>query len=120
VRFLVDAHLPPRLCLSPHAAGHDAIHTHQLPDRNSTTDQRIINYCDVESRVLITKDSDFYYSHVLYRRPSRVLLIRTGNMRGRELVALIERQLPQIVGALDTSSLVELERASVRPARPFE
>jgi hypothetical protein len=41
-------------------------------------------------------------------------------MRGRELVALIERQLPQIVGALDTSSLVELERASVRPARRFE
>lgn len=42
------------------AAGHDAIHTSALPDRNKTTDA-VINEIPVpEDRVVISKDTDFY------------------------------------------------------------
>ena len=117
MRFLVDAHLPPGLCALLHAAGHDAIHTAGLPAQNQTPD-RVINEVSVtDQRVVISKDTDFYYSHVLHQRPWKLLLVRTGNIRTRELKELFQRELPAIVRALETHSLVELDRTSVQVVR---
>jgi predicted nuclease of predicted toxin-antitoxin system len=41
MKFVVDAHLPPRLCAALNAAGHEAIHTSQLAARNQTPDKMI-------------------------------------------------------------------------------
>jgi len=65
MKFLVDAHLPRRLARSIQAAGHDAIHTLDLPDGNRTTDSQINALCESEQRVLITKDADFVNSFLL-------------------------------------------------------
>ena len=97
-----------------HAAGHDAIHTSDLPLQNRTPDQIINQISFAEQRVVITKDSDFYYSHLLHARPYKLLLIRTGNIGTRDLCALIERQLPTIVAALEQNTLVELDRSAVQ------
>jgi len=114
MKFLVDAHLPPGLCVLLQAAGHDALHTTGLPTHNETPD-RVINELSVtEQRVVISKDTDFYYSHVLQQRPWKLLLVRTGNIRTRELKELFQRQLPAIVHALESHSLVELDRSSVQ------
>jgi len=114
VRFLVDAHLPQGICALLQSAGHEAVHTRQLPAQNRTPD-RIINDLSVrDQRVVITKDTDFYYSHLLLQRPHKLLLVRTGNLRTRELKALFEAHLGEIIRALETNSLVELHRSSVR------
>ena len=114
MKFLVDAHLPPSLCALLQAAGHDALHTSGLPAQNKTPD-RVINELSVtDQRVVVSKDTDFYYSHVLHQRPWKLLLVRTGNIRTRELKELFVRQLPAIVQALETHSLVELDRTSVQ------
>ncbi len=114
MKFLVDAHLPPSLCALLHSAGHDALHTFGLPAQNKTPD-RVINELSVtDQRVVVSKDTDFYYSHVLHQRPWKLLLVRTGNIRTRELKELFQRQLPAIVQALETHSLVELDRTSVQ------
>jgi len=114
MKFLVDAHLPPRLCALLQAGGHDAMHTSVLPARNMTPD-RIINELSVaEQRVVISKDTDFYYSHLLQQRPWKLLLVRTGNIRTSELYGLFQRQLPAIVAALQQHTLVELDRTSVQ------
>jgi predicted nuclease of predicted toxin-antitoxin system len=114
VKFLVDAHLPPSLCALLLASGHDALHTTGLPLQNKTPD-RIINELSVtDQRVVISKDTDFYYSHVLHQRPWKLLLVRTGNIRTRQLRELFARQMPAIVQALETHSLVELDRTSVQ------
>ena len=114
MKFLVDAHLPPGLCALLHAAGHDALHTTGLPAQNKTSDQVINELSFTEQRVVISKDTDFYYSHVLHQRPWKLLLVRTGNIRTRELKELFERQLPAIIQALESHSLVELDRTSVQ------
>jgi predicted nuclease of predicted toxin-antitoxin system len=114
MKFLVDAHLPPGLCVLLQAAGHDALHTTELPAQNKTPDRVINELSLTDQRVVISKDTDFYYSHVLYQRPWKLLLVRTGNIRTRELKDLFERQLSTIVQALDTHSLVELDRTSVQ------
>lgn len=115
MKFVVDAHLPPGLCNVLSRAGHDVIHTLELPLQNKTPDQFLNRLSETEQRIVISKDTDFYYSHVLHGRPWKLLLIRTGNARTRELKALFERNLPGIIDALEGHSLVELDWTSVRP-----
>jgi predicted nuclease of predicted toxin-antitoxin system len=75
----------------------------------------VINDLSVrDQRVVISKDTDFYYSHLLLQRPHKLLLIRTGNIRTRELKALLETHLVGIIQALEANSLVELDRSEVR------
>jgi len=65
-------------------------------------------------RMIVTKDTDFYHSHLLQGRPWKLLLVRTGNIRTRDLKALFQTHLSAIVAALEQNSLVELDRQKVR------
>ena len=114
MRFLVDAHLPRSLCFILAEAGHNAVHTSQLPEQNRTADEVSNALSVAEQRVVITKDTDFYYSHILHQRPYKLLLVRTGNLRARDLVMLLQRELSAIVEALESHTLVELDRSTVR------
>ena len=114
MRFLVDAHLPRGLCATLQSAGHDAVHTSQLPAQNRTSDQIINELSLNEQRVVITKDSDFYHSHLLHGKPWKLLLLRTGNIRNRDLKGIFEQHLPAILTALDQNTIVELDQTSVK------
>jgi predicted nuclease of predicted toxin-antitoxin system len=59
VNFIVDAQLPRRLTYRLRDAGHDALHTLDLPDGNRTSDEEINKLSHRDSRVVITKDTDF-------------------------------------------------------------
>ena len=114
MKFLIDAHLPRSLCTFLAAHGHEAIHTLELPAQNATPD-RIINDISVnDQRVVITKDSDFFYSHILNGRPWKLLLVKTGNISTHDLKTLLERNLESIERALANHTLVELDRTQVR------
>lgn len=115
MKFLVDAHLPPSLCRLLSRHGHDAIHTEGLPTKNESKDG-VLNAISVsEERVVISKDTDFYFSHLLHQRPWKLLLVRTGNIGRRELCDLIERNLPAVVAAVQSHTLVEIDREAVTP-----
>lgn len=114
MKFLVDAHLPPGLCRLLQAAGHEARHTRQLPAENRTTDLAINLLSAKEKLAVISKDTDFYYSHLLRKQPFKLVLVRTGNVGVRELKNLFARNLPAIEKALRRHSLVELDRTAVR------
>ena len=114
MKFLVDAHLPPGACGLLQAAGHDALQTSHLPAQNRTPD-RVINELSLqEQRVVGTKDSDFYNTHLLRGEPWKLRLVRTGNIRARELKGLFQRHLPAIEAALNQNSPVELDRQAVK------
>jgi len=114
MNFLVDAHLPPSLCNLLQAAGHDAIHTISLPAHNQTVDEVLNKISFEQQRVLVTKDSDFYHSHLLHGKPWKLLLVCTGNIGRRELTELFGKYTPQIITALEQNSLVELDRQAIR------
>jgi predicted nuclease of predicted toxin-antitoxin system len=80
VNFLIDAQLPWRLAYRLRDAGHDVLHTLDLPAGNRTTDAEINELSTRNSRMLITKDTDFVDSFLLFHRPYKVLLISTGNI----------------------------------------
>ena len=115
VKFLIDAHLPRRLCALLAEHGHDATHTLNLPDGNHTKDSAISQISELEQRVVVSKDSAFFYSHVLQGRPWKLLLIKTGNMSAEDFCVLLERHLSTIETALHTHTLVEIDRSSITP-----
>jgi predicted nuclease of predicted toxin-antitoxin system len=114
MKFLVDAHLPRSLCGLLKAAGHDARHTLQLPAKNLTTDKAISFLSAKEKLVVVSKDTDFYYSHLLRQEPYKLVLVRMENIGISELHKLFARNLPAIEKALTKHSLVELDRSEVR------
>jgi len=115
MKFLVDAHLPRHLCTILAQHGHDANHTLDLPSGNATSDRAITQLSFDEQRVVVSKDTDFFYSHLLHRRPWKLLLVKTGNISTRELQTLFENNLPVMEAAFQTHTLVEVDRVAVTP-----
>jgi predicted nuclease of predicted toxin-antitoxin system len=113
VKFLVDAQLPARVARVLNDAGHDALHTTELPAGNRTTDTRITELADEQGRIVVTKDRDFRDGHLLTRQPRRLLAVTTGNITNAALVALLEANLPAIAEAFTEADFVELGSSSL-------
>lgn len=113
MKFLVDAQLPRRMTEWLVAAGCDAIHTLDLPDANRTTDENINAVADREQRVVVSKDAEFVDTHLLQRRPAKLLLISTGNIRNRDLEALVVPLIQDIVRELGSHSFIELGSSGI-------
>lgn len=107
MKFLIDAQLPARLARRLNDAGHDAIHTLDLPDQNRTTDAEIAMLSDAEDRIVVSKDSDFRDSHLLSGTPARLLVVTTGNITNRDLFTLIDEHLDELVAAFQRARLVQ-------------
>ena len=114
MKFLIDAHLPPGLCAVFQADGHDAIHTLDLPEQNASRDGVLNEVSMAEMRVVVTKDTDFYYSHLLHGRPWKLVLVRTGNLGLKATRLMFEIHLAAIESALQTHTLVELDQKTVK------
>lgn len=113
MRFLVDAQLPRRLALRLAQAGHDALHTLDLPDGNRTPDAALTALADREDRIVVTKDADFVHSFHVHGRPRKLLLISTGNIANAELERLLLPQLSAIEAEFTAASFVEVTRSSL-------
>jgi predicted nuclease of predicted toxin-antitoxin system len=110
VKFLVDAQLPIRLARLLTEAGHDAVHTSQLPEGNRTTDGEVARLADEQDRIVVSKDRDFRDAHLLRGTPRQLLIVATGNTSNDELLALFARYLEAVVDAVNHVGLVELRR----------
>lgn len=113
MRFIVDAQLPERLANALIAAGHDAIHTLSLPDKNRSTDSSIARLADLELRIVISKDADFVSSHIVQGTPRYLFEISTGNLPNSRLLVLVLSNLGPIEQAFSTSTHVELTASAL-------
>jgi predicted nuclease of predicted toxin-antitoxin system len=113
MKFLVDAQLPRRFCLWLNEAGHDAIHTFDLPLANRTPDAVILEIAEREGRIVVSKDNDFVQSHLLANRPPQLLLVSTGNIANKVLEGLLRANLDAIARAFETARFVEITRESL-------
>ncbi|MEJ5211138.1 MAG: DUF5615 family PIN-like protein [Burkholderiales bacterium] len=113
MKFLVDAQLPRRFCVWLNEAGHDAIHTLDLPLANRTPDAVILEIAERENRIVVTKDNDFVQSHLIASRPPRLLLVSTGNIANQTLEGLLRANHDAIVRAFATTRFIEITRESL-------
>ena len=114
MKFLVDAHLPVALCSLLRERGLDVLHTRELLAQNATSDAAINELSVKEERIVISKDTDFYYSHLLHRKPFKLVLVRTGNLDRKNLVAIFARHLDEMLSLLESNTLVEMDRGAIR------
>ena len=94
-------------------AGHDTIHTLDLPAANRTTDEEINELSARDLRVVITKDTDFVDSFLLFHRPYKLLLISTGNIANANLEELFVAEIPAIAAAFESYDYLELTRTTL-------
>ncbi len=113
MKFLVDAQLPRRLAYRLCESGHEAIHTADLPDRNRTTDKDINELSVRERYVVITKDADFVDSFTLHRKPYKLLLVSTGNIRNSELESLFLKNINTIEKLFQSHDFIEINHKMV-------
>jgi predicted nuclease of predicted toxin-antitoxin system len=113
MKFLVDAQLPRRLVSRLQESGHEAIHTLDLPLGNRTPDSRINELSFLEGYIVVTKDADFVNSFLLHRRPSKLLLVSTGNIRNAALESLFLSNLESIAVRFDTFDFIEINQQAI-------
>ncbi len=113
MKFLVDAQLPKRVAAWLTATGCDAVHTLDLPHANRTSDVEVMTVADTQDRVVVTKDADFVDSHLLHGRPSKLMLISTGNIGNLELEAVLLPLLPAIIREFQIHRFLEVGRSGI-------
>lgn len=113
MKFLIDAQLPPVLKYVFQAHGHDAIHSLDLPLKNETPDGSFRQIAGLEGRIVVTKDTDFYFSHLLTNDPAKLVLVRTGNIRMKPLKALFEKHFERLISLLEQHDFVEVTGESI-------
>jgi predicted nuclease of predicted toxin-antitoxin system len=110
--FLLDANIPPSL--AEDINGHEVIHIKTFPYGTSTNDGVINEYCAFNNCVLITKDSDFYDSFMLKKKPPKLILVKLGNKRLRELRSYFRKNWNQIEKLIADHSLIVLTPDSIK------
>lgn len=113
MNFVIDAQLPRRLVRLFQEYGHTAFHTLDLPHRNLTNDDEIMQFADAHDCIVITKDSDFVDAFYLQHRPHKLWLLSTGNISNPELEALIRANIDQVILLFQQYHFVELNRMDV-------
>ena len=119
MKSLIDAHLPPSLRGVFQAAGHDAFHMLDLPERNASRDGILNEVSAAELRVVVTKDTNFTILLFAFvaRSPveTRARQDQDGESRtfGDEANVWFEMHLPEIEESLQSCRLVELDQQQV-------
>jgi predicted nuclease of predicted toxin-antitoxin system len=62
---------------------------------------------------VVSKDADFVNTHLVSGRPSKLLLVSTGNISNTELGQLLVPLIPALITAFQANVFVELTRNGI-------
>jgi predicted nuclease of predicted toxin-antitoxin system len=114
MKFLVDAQLPEKLKFWLIEQKYDTIYTNDLPLKHLTPDIEIIRVAEIEGRIIISKDSDFYKYNLVNGVPERILFLTIGNSVNNELIRLFELNFKTIEDYfVSGSKVIEFSNSSI-------
>ncbi|MEQ8475845.1 DUF5615 family PIN-like protein [Fulvivirga sp.] len=113
MKLLVDAQLPTKLTEILNNLDLESLHVNELPKGDETSDKEIIELADQQNLIVLTKDFDFYHSHMTLGKPKRLFLITTGNLKNRQLFDLFRNNILVIKSALNKSTFIELNNEGI-------
>jgi predicted nuclease of predicted toxin-antitoxin system len=83
-----------------------------LPKGKRTTDREITEIASKESRIVISKDSDFVQSFWVTGQPT-LLLLSTGNLSNEKLMLIFEHNLSKLVLAFTKHRFIEITQTDL-------
>lgn len=114
MRFLIDAQLPVLLKLVLVEKGFEAFHSSDLPKGNNSSDFEIIDFALENNLVVITKDSDFLDSFLLFSKPKKLILVNTGNIKNRALLDIFRTSILQMIDFLQENDALSLSSSEIK------
>ena len=93
--------------------GFDSVHTRELPLKNLSPDSLIIKLALKENRIVVTKDSDFFEYLLLHKYSFKILMITTGNIVNKKLIALFEKNFHKAQKLLTKHKVVEINNSEI-------
>jgi len=110
--FLLDANIPPSL--QEDILEHQVIHVQSFTKGTATKDKEINDFSFENECLLITKDTDFYDSFLLIGKPPKLILVKLGNVRIRELRSYFRKNWKLIEELIQTHPLLILTKDSIK------
>ena len=71
--FSCDVHISYKRSKHLSDLGHNSEHVNRVLDKWNTSDKDIAKYVDENNLILISKDSDFQSSHILFNSPKKLI-----------------------------------------------
>jgi len=93
--------------------GHDVIHTRDLPRKNLSDYVEIIEIAVQQERIVLSKDGDFFNYLVLKGIPPKLLMLTTGNIVNKDLLALFQLNFDHLEDLLQQYSVVEMNNTEI-------
>ena len=84
-----------------------------MPEKNRSGDNAISAKADNNGRIVVTKDADFLDSYLLFRKPAKLLLVKTGNIPNSYLLKIFQNNLPVFKSEFAQSNFVEMTRIEI-------
>lgn len=113
MKFLVDAQLPKFLSDFLNNKSYDSVHTFDLPDKNESNDIHLIKTSVKQKRIIITKDNDFLESYIVNSLPPKLIIVKTGNIRNKELFNIFEKNIQTIIDLISKNNLLEISKTEI-------
>jgi predicted nuclease of predicted toxin-antitoxin system len=113
MKFLIDANLPFKLALLLKNKGYEIIHTDNLKNKERTTDNEIRKIALEENYIVVTKDTDFFDSHLINKVPPKLLFVTTGNIVNSELHHLFDLHFEKVIILFEKYDCVELDNKQI-------
>ena len=101
--ILIDGNLPNRLSLPTDLSVRDVSSLCESP-----MDSEIWSHAKALDLVIVTKDADFSHRIIATEPPPRIVHIRVGNMKLRQLLPFIGGMWPRIESYVPTSKLINV------------
>jgi predicted nuclease of predicted toxin-antitoxin system len=115
VKFLIDQALSPAVAIELNRAGHDAVHVRDL-GMQTASDEEIFDRAALDDRVVVSADTDFGTLLAIRKQtvPSVILFRHGSQHRPADQATLLRANLPQLVGVLESGSIVVIQPDRIR------
>lgn len=115
IHLLIDENLPASL------AEHLPVSCAHATDLGAQlTDHQLWAHARDNQWIILTRDSDFFDRLMLDGPPPKVVWVRLGNIRRKDLEAMMQRLWPRIASLLVSADLIEVHPGSVESFRMSE